>query len=138
MNTYNSKLKKLTGTNYKEVYKKAFSLYIQIKKQSKRRPYIRSKYFNKSKIFLGIFWQHLHDKYSLKDKIRRVKYFPCALDLIKHSHFDPISKENVDKISEILHRFTGTADGGKIFFVQIKEDKRTGEKYLISVFPLDD
>lgn len=53
---YITKSKKLSGTNYSEVYKKAFGLYKQIESQSKRRPYIRSVYFKKDKIFLGPFW----------------------------------------------------------------------------------
>lgn len=137
MNIYKTKIQKLAGTNYHEVYKKAFAIYSRIRKQSKRRTYVRSAYFNKSKIFLSIFWQHLNDKLNHKDKTRRVKYFPCAIDLVKNNRFDPVSKENVDRKSEILHRFTGETGDKVIFFVQVKEDKSTGEKFLISIFPLD-
>jgi len=136
--SYQTKCKKLAGTNFKEIYKKAFLIYSRIKKQSKRRPYIRSKYFNKDKIFLSIFWEHLHNKFSLKDKIRRVKYFECAIELIQNTKFDPISKENVDRKSEILHRFTGITKENEIFFVQIKENKKTSQKHFVSTFPLND
>lgn len=136
MKYFQTKAEKLAGTNYKEVYQKAFRHYLEIKRRSKRRTYIRSAYFNKGKVFLSLFWQHLHDKFSLKDKIRRVKYFPCAIELIKKSHFGPASKENVDKKSEILHRFAGVTKDGTVYFVQIKEYKRSGEKFLISIFPL--
>lgn len=135
MNIYKTKIQKLAGTNYHEVYKKAFAIYLKIKKQSKRRTYVRSAYFNKNKIFLSIFWQHLNDKLNHKDKTRRVKYFPCAIDLLKNTHFDPISKENPNRKSEVLHRFTGSTESSEIFIVQIKEDKSTNEKYLISIFP---
>lgn len=104
--TYQTKAKKLPGTNYAEVYKKAFNLYLKIKQQSKRRTYIRSVYFNKEKIFLSLFWQHLGDKHH-KDRIRRIKYFPCAIEVICKSPFKPVSKEN----------------------------KNNKQKYLISVFP---
>jgi len=134
---YSTKSKKLPGTNYSEVYKKAFRLFAQIKRRSKRRPYIRSAYFKKDKIFLGLFWHHLHEKFSLNDRTRRLKYFPCALELIQKTRFDPTSKENPNTKSEILHRFTGTTAEKEIFFVQIKEDKKTGEKYLISIFPFN-
>jgi len=133
---YYSKFKKLSGTNYGDVHKKAFSLYTQIEKKSKRRAYLRSAYFKKDKIFLGIFWHHLGDKFSHKEKLRRLKFYPCALDLIKNSRFDPESKENVDKKSEILHRFTGITSDNEIFFVQIKENKTNNHKYLVSIFPM--
>lgn len=134
---YLAKSKKLPGTNYSEVYKKAFGLYSQIKKRTKRRPYIRSEYFKGGKVFLAVFWQHLHEKLNLKDKTRRLKYLPCALELLKNTRFNPTSKENPNRRSEILHRFTGVTAEKEIFFVQIKEDKKTDQKYLISVFPFD-
>ena len=78
----------------------------------------------------------MREKLNYRDKTRRVKYFPCALELIKNNRFDPESKENVDRRSEILHRFSGKTKNGQLFFAQIKEDKITGEKWLISVFPV--
>jgi hypothetical protein len=42
---------------------------------------------------------------------------------------------NPNKRSEILHRFSGTTTHGEIFFVQIKEDLKKGQKHFISVFP---
>lgn len=134
---YSTKSKKLPGTNYSEVYKKAFGFYKQIKKQTKRRPYIRSVYFKKDKIFLGIFWQHLQYKLNFKDKIRRLKYFNCAIELMRNTKFDPTSKEDPNSKSDVLHRFMGITAEKEIFFVQIKEDKKTSQKYFISVFPLD-
>lgn len=131
---YQTKIKKLPGTNYSEVYKKAFGLYSTIKKRSKRRPYTRSAYFKKDKIFLSLFWQHLREKHH-KDRIRRLKFFPCAVELIRHSKFNSTSIENVDRKSEILHRFMGITSENEVFYVQIKENKRNGQKYLISVFP---
>jgi len=136
MKIYQAKCAELTGTNFHEVSQKAFSFYNQIRRKTKRRPYVRSVYFKKDKIFLPLFWNHLHEKLNYKDKTRRVKYFPCAMELIKNSRIDPESKENVDRRSEILHRFAGKTKNGQLFFVQIKEDKRTGEKWLISVFPV--
>ncbi len=135
MKIYQVKTKKLPGTNYSEIRKRAFKIYSRIKKQSKRRPYLRSVYFKKDKIFLGVFWRHLEDKLSLKDKTRRVSYFPCGVELIRNSRFDPISKENPNKRSEILHRFFGETHDKEVFCVQIKENKRSGQKYLVSIFP---
>ena len=135
MNIYQAKTIPFSGTSYKEIYKKAMEAYRQIYRKTKRRTYIRSAFFNKKKVFLSLFWQHMEDKFSYNDKVRRLKYFPCALELIQHSKFNPISKENVDRRSEILHRFAGKAKNNITFYVQIKEDKRSGERFLISIFP---
>jgi len=137
MKFYQIKAGKLTGTGYREVHQKAFNIYKGLKRKTKRRPYIRSTYFNKDKVFLETFWSHLYEKENFKDKIRRMKYFPCAVELIQKSWVDPTSKENPNKRTEILHRFAGATKDQEIFFVQIKEDKKTGQKWLMSVFPLD-
>ena|SRR3989338_9056855 len=135
MKSYQTKAKKLAGTDYKEVHKRAFNLYQQIKSKTKRRPYVRSAYFKKDKIFLELFWQHLFDRGNWRDRMRRLKYFACAIELIRKTTFEPESKENPNKQTEIFHRFAGTTKENNMFFVQIKEDKRTGQKFLISIFP---
>lgn len=137
MKIYQSTKKKLPGTQYAEIYKEAFGFYKQIKAKTKRRPYVRAAYFKKDKVFLELFWQHLYEKLNFRDKSRRVKYFSCAVDLIKNSKYEPSSKENPNKKSEILHRFAGMTKDKDLFFVQIKEDKKNGEKWLMSVFPGD-
>jgi len=136
MKSYRTKTKKLSGSDFHEVHRRALNLYKEIKKKTKRRPYIRSAYFKKDKIFLELFWQHLFDKPNWRDRTRRLKYFPCAIELIRKSGFEPESKENPNKRTEILHRFGGVTKENDMFFAQIKEDKRTGQKFLISVFPL--
>ena len=98
---------------------------------------MRSVYFKKEKIFLELFWRHLYEKKNFRDQLRRMKYFACAIDLIRNSHFEPISKENPNRRSEILHRFAGATIDDDLFFVQIKEDKRTGQKWFMSVFSID-
>ncbi len=137
MKEYRTKAKKLSGTSYNEVRRKAFKLYQDIKRKSRRKPYVRSAYFKKDKIFLDLFWSHLFEKKNFADLMRRTKLYPCALELIEKSHIEPSSKENVDKRSEILHRFTGMTHEGDLFFVQIKEIKSTGKKWFISAFPID-
>ena len=131
---YQTKIKKLPETNYSEVRKHALFILKQIKKRTKRKPYIRSAYFNKQKVFFDYFWIHLAQK-NLREKIRRIKYFPCAIDLIKNSKVVPISIENADSRNEILHRFAGKTKDKKIFFVQIKENKKSDKKYFMSCFP---
>lgn len=118
MKFYQTKIEKLSGSDYHEVHKKAFELYKKVKKQTKRRPYLRSVYFNKDKKFLETFWHHLYEKKSLKNKVKRMKYFPCAIELIQKSRFEPSSKENPNKRTEILHRFTGATKDKDLFFVQ--------------------
>ncbi|MFH0988191.1 MAG: hypothetical protein V1763_02365 [Parcubacteria group bacterium] len=137
MRVYKTRAHKYPGTDFREVYDNAFGLFSGIKKKTKRRAYVRSAYFNKSKIFLDLFWQHLFAKDNWRDRVRRMKYFGCAVELMKSSRFEPTSKENPNKSSEILHRFYGITADNELFCVQIKEEKKKGQKFLISVFPTD-
>ena len=125
---------KLAGTSYSEVHKKAWQIYLMEKKKSKRRAYVRSAYFKKEKIFLDIFWSHLKQK-SPKDKFRRLKFYACAIKLLKKCKNHPVTVQNVDNLSVVFHRFHGKVDSNEKFVVQMKENKRTRKKYLISVFP---
>ena len=131
---YQTKTGKLPGTSDQEVYKQARAVYDHIRRRSRRRPYIRSAYFKKQKIFFDFFWKHLAEKKSRRVKTQRLKYFACTIELIRKSRNDPISKENPNKRNEILHRFAGLTEDKELFFVQIKEDRRTDKKYLMSVF----
>jgi hypothetical protein len=131
---YQTKTGKLSGTSDDEVYKQARAVYDHIKSKSKRRPYIRSAYFGRQKVFFDFFWKHLAEKRSRRVRTQRLKYFACAIELIRKSRNEPISKENPNKRSEILHRFVGLTRDRELFFVQIKEDRRTSRKYLMSVF----
>ena len=135
MKAFPVKAKKLTGSSFKEVNKKALNFYSHIKGNTKRRPYIRSSYFNSEKIFLDLYWRHLHEKKNLRDKTRRLKYFPCSIELMTKCNFKPETKGNPNNKSEILHRFTGVTRAGEEFIVQIKENKKSRQKYLISTFP---
>ena len=135
MKIYQTKAKKLGGTDFKEVHKKAFGIYQQIKRKSKRTPYLRSAYFKNKKIFLTLFWQHLWEKEKWQDRMRRLKYYAAALELIQKSKFVPKSKANPNKPGETLHRFTGKTNDHDLFHVQIKENKNSRRKDLISIFP---
>lgn len=133
MKVFQTKAKRASGTNYGEVYGKAKKAYQTIADKTKRRPYIRSPYFKKDKIFLDYFWEHLHQK-NWKDRIRRLKLYACALELIKNSRDEPITKQNPNKPSETLHRFAGITKDKELFFVQIREDKKRKQKDFMSVF----
>lgn len=132
---YQTKIKKLSGTNYSEVKKNADIIFKEIKSKTKRRPYIRSAYFKKQKIFFDYFWEHLFQK-SFNERTKRLKYFSCAIDLIKNSKNEPKFFNNPMKKSEILYRFAGLTKDKELFYVQIKEDVKNDKKYLMSVFPV--
>lgn len=90
-------------------------------------------YFGKEKIFLTQFWQHLEKK-NFGDRKRRLKFYPCALELIQFSTIEPTSrKESGDN----LYRFAGNSPNDELFYVQVREDSRSKEKHFISVFPPD-
>lgn len=135
MDTYRTKVNKIPATNFSEVRRVAFELFKRIKRKSKRSPYVRSVYFKKDKIFLTLFQQHLFEKEKWQDRMRRLQYFEAAIELIEKSRFEPQSKENPNKKGEILHRFAGVTKNGDRFYVQIKEEKASGKKFLISFFP---
>ena len=134
MNIYKTKAKRFPGTHWWQVSKSGQSLYAQITKNTKRRPYIRSAYFEKEKIFLELFWRHLHQKTNIRDKTRRLKYLPCAIELIEKSRFSPSVKLNPNNKQETVYRFTGITAEKEIFYVQIKSDRK-GAKWLMSIFP---
>ncbi len=135
MKAYQTNVPKISGTDFREVRKQAFGLYAELKKKTKRRPYVRSAYFNKEKFFLELYWQHLFDQGNWRDRMRRLRFFPCAIELIRKSRFEPKSIKNPQKYSEILHRFAGLTKNQELFYVQIKENQHTGQKFLISTFP---
>ena len=131
---YKIKSAKLPGTRFEELIKEARSVFKVLEKKTKRNPYIRSAYFDKRKVFFDSFWTHLYQK-PFKERAKRLKYFKCSLELIKKSMNDPDSKQNPNKIGETLHRFGGLTKNGELFYVQIKEDKKTKRLDLMSIFP---
>ena len=135
MKIYKTKAKKLAATNYEEAHRKARNYYDTLKhsKRTKKMPSVQSAFFNQ-KILLDEFWKHLGQK-NVQDRARRLKYFICGIELIKNSKCGPSSKENINKKTQILHRFMGSTSDNEIFYVQIREDKKTGKKYLMSIYP---
>lgn len=134
---YKSTHNLLPGTEWSEIIKPLEQTYRKIKRGGRRRPYIRSKYFDKQKIFTGIFWAHLFEKENFRDKIRRIKLFPAAIDLLQNSRIKPTSQINSKRQNEMLHRFYGITRDGIKFCVQVKESVSTHEKNLLSIFPID-
>jgi len=131
---YQAKSKKVAGTNLGEVYENASRIYREIASRTKRRPYIRSLYFNKEKVFFDYFWDHLRQK-SPKVRFERLQYFRVACELLKNSRNKPIIKPNPNKPKETFYKFAGLTANKEIFFVQIKEKKGKKGKYFMSCFP---
>ncbi len=131
---YQTKDCKLAGTNYSEIYKKAWKIYLQERRKSKRRAYVRSAYFKKDKVFLDIFWNHLKEKHH-RERIRRLKFYNCAIILLKKARVEPVTVQNPNKNNEKLYRFHGKTKKEEVFIVQITENEKSKQKYLISVFP---
>jgi len=133
MDIFYSKFNCLAGTSYKEIKGQVNSLFIVLKKNTKRRPYLRSAYFGKEKIFFDYFWAHLASK-NFTDRTRRMKFFPAAVDLIKNNRIKPSFIE-VNNSSEVYYRFFGATKDHVLFCVQVKENKKTGQKFFMSCFP---
>jgi len=133
---HKTKAGKLPGTSYKETRDHAIALFNQIKRKTKRKPYIRSVYFGRKKVFFDNFWDHLYQK-SPKERFRRLKYFAAAVEVIKNSRNRPSAKPNPNRKTETLYRFAGLTKNNELFYVQIKEKKRSKARYFMSCFPPD-
>ena len=136
MNPYQTKSDQLPGTNLGEVYRAAWKIYHQIEKSTRRKPYIRSAYFKKEKIFFDLFWAHLKDK-GPKERFKRLKFLAAAIDLIKNTRLAPVIKNSSHKKTEIYYRFAGLTKNNQLFIVQIKENTRSKNKYFMSCFPVE-
>jgi hypothetical protein len=135
MQVYRSKYGKLPGTSYAELIRAARQEYHTIQKLTPRRvPYVRSQYFSKDKVFLNTFWEHLKQKRSI-EQVNRLKYYKCAIDLLRNTTFSPESVFEKNNPGVLLHRFSGQTSDGASFFVQVKDNRRTGRKEFMSVFP---
>lgn len=131
---FRSKYGKLSGGSYDEVAPKARKEFNTVKKLTKRQPYVRSAYFKKDKVFISLFWEHLAQKHRA-DKMHRLRLYLCALDLLRHNTLSPTTIFSKDNLNILLHRFEGETKDGDEFYVQVKEDKRSGRKDFMSVFP---
>lgn len=97
MHVYKSKLDKVPGTSYKEVMMAVGREYHAIQKRTPRRqPYIRSRYFRKDKIFVNQYFEHLNQK-NAADRLRRLKYFSPAIDVIRNCPVAPIALQSPGK-----------------------------------------
>jgi hypothetical protein len=124
MNYFQSKYSRISGNDYAEKERQARKIYDEIARRSKRQAYVRSAYFNKEKVFLKLFWNHLSQK-RLGDRARRIVYYKCAIDLIRSSIVKPVVT-NLESSKEVYYRFYGKTKGREAFVVQIKQNKSGG------------
>ena|SRR5258708_6754243 len=132
MQVWKVKAQIIPDKTYKAVNKVARSIFHTIERKTKRKAYIRSRYFQKKKVFLSFFWDHLSTK-KIQDRVRRLKYFECALEVIQNSYFQPETVTNPNNKRETFYRFYGDTQQ-KIFIVQVKKDKKDQLEFM-SVFP---
>lgn len=136
MRIYQSKQKRTATSSHAQLLKVARHEYHKVQKRTPRRqPYVRSAYFRKDKVFVNQFWEHLKQKRS-GDQTRRLRFFLCALDLIRYTNYGPDTIFKSDDKDIMLHRFYGASSNGFEFCVQVRESKRTGRKDFMSVFPV--
>lgn len=131
---YQTHILPTAGSEYEEVYKEAKFLFACLKYKTKRKIYIRSAYFNQQKIFFDYFWEHLFQK-PKGQRIWRLKLFPCALELIKHTRCKPFTMKGAN-FGERLYRFYGETRQHQLFLVQVKEHLPSETKQFLSVFPV--
>ncbi|MCA9325603.1 hypothetical protein KDA23_06105 [Candidatus Saccharibacteria bacterium] len=135
MQIFQSSFGKFPSTSHGEVLRLARREFHKIQKRTPRRQaYVRSKYFRKDKIFVNQFWQHLGQKRA-GDQVRRLRLYNCAIDLIRNTSISPETIFSKADSNLLLHRFAGKTKDNEPFIVQVKENKRTGRKDFMSVFP---
>lgn len=135
MKTFQSKYSSIPGSSYKELLPIVKREYKKIENLTKRQPYLRSEYFTKDKVFLSSFWTHLMQK-NFKQRTLRLKLFNAAIDLMRNSRCESETIFKKDDRSVILHRFYGITKDGVKYCVQVKQEKRTGRKDFMSVYPI--
>ncbi len=132
---YKTSVTRNPGTSYGELMKSARKTFHRIQKMTPRRQaYIRSAYFKKNKVFVTLFWHHLAQKHPA-EQAKRLKFYDAAIELIRHTSQTPETIFDKGNLEILLHRFQGETKEGFKFSVQIKEQKRTGRKDFMSVFP---
>ncbi|MDR3125811.1 MAG: hypothetical protein LBU20_01955 [Candidatus Nomurabacteria bacterium] len=135
MNYFKIKTRPIKGTNPAEITKKAMYEFHIVEKRSRRLPSVRCKALGGSRIFLGEYINHQGQKTPL-DRRRRLRFLPCAIDLLENTNLKPTTKVNPNT-RETLYRLYGVAGNGEKFVVQVAENPKTGNKRLMSSFPID-
>ncbi|MDR1300095.1 MAG: hypothetical protein LBK50_00075 [Candidatus Nomurabacteria bacterium] len=125
---FQSKQSKLYSTVYLRVYNQAKSYYESLIQNPRRKPFVRSKYFNR-KVFIDEFWSQVR-RYNLADRRRRLAFYLCAIDLIKNSRYEPTIKYESGKK---LYEFYGIAKNSEKFAVHFRKSRE--HVCFVSCFP---
>ena len=132
---YQCATRPLAGHRFIAIIPEVRRIFRTIQKRTKRKPYVRSAYFGKNKIFFDFFWQHMQEKLP-SDRARRLIYFPCAIELLRNSRYDPETFIDSRYPNVIKHRFKGVTPDGKQFGVVVHEDRKTDKKQLLTMYAL--
>lgn len=132
ISVYRCKSNLLPGHNYETISPIARKIFREIERKTKRRPYLRSAYFHGNKIFLDNFWPHLNQK-NPKERCRRLRFLKCAIELIQKSRMGPMAQDMSELKEQKFYRFIGKTNH-QFFIVQIKEDLKRKQKFLMSIF----
>ena len=130
LDVHQAKTRKITNNHYSDIEKSARKIYTNIARRSKRNPYVRSRYFDGEKVFLKLFWEHLHQKHRYERR-KRLRFYPCAIELLERNTHKP---NIIHGSRETLYRFAGVTPNNEVFYVQVKKDTKS-DKYFMSVFP---
>jgi len=132
---YQSKYGLLPGSSLGEIASSARRVYNDAIGKSRRKPGVNSKckFFKTPRVFLDLYWPHLNQK-TAKERFRRIGLYKCALDTIRNSRVEPAVSKSGDGKS-VYYRFYGKSKEGVKFCVQVKEERKTGQKYFMSVYP---
>jgi hypothetical protein len=135
MNYFKSKYVRSKEKIYADLVKNARAIEKSIERESGHRDaFVRSKSLRR-KVFItknNLFWVHLYSK-NQYDRKRRLKYYMCAVDLIRNTTEKPVIDRNPNGKRELVYEYYGiTADGFK-FAVHLKEE--AGRLYFMSAFP---
>lgn len=130
---YSCKTKAFWGHRYSDIMPQSRKVFRALQKKTKRQPYVRSMFFKKDKVFFDYFWTHLNEK-SVHDRARRLKYLPCVLELLRISTCQPETFIKPQS-NAIYHQFEGKTEDDILFSVIVKQDRASGKKYLLSIFP---
>jgi hypothetical protein len=125
---FQSKQSKLYSTVYSRIYNYTKSYYESLIQNPRRKPYVRSKYFD-GKVFLDEFWTQIFRR-NLADRRRRLAFYVCAIDLIQNSRNEPEVKYEMGKE---LYELYGIAKNGEKFAVHLRKSKKN--IYFMSCFP---
>jgi hypothetical protein len=126
---YHSVKSKLYSSVYARVHHQAMAHYESLINNPRRKPCVRSKYFDNKKVFLDEFWTQILRR-NFADRRRRLAFYVCAIDLIKNTRCEPEIKHESGKK---FYEFYGVAKNGEKFVVHLRQSK--DNIYMVSCFP---